>query len=192
MANPNTPAGFRPVKDIDGAPWTGACRAYSMPTGDGTAVGMGDLVKLAGTGQTIDGIVYADVARAATGNVILGAIVAVKADTRDSLVYRAASTQRIVFVADNPRLLFEAQENTGTAFAADDIGLNADFVVTAGVSTTTGLSGMEINTTGEATTNTLDLHLVEFVNRPDNAIGANAKWLVRINRHQFANQVAGA
>lgn len=192
MANPNNATGFRPVRDLSGAPYNGAARAYSMPTGDGTAVGAGDFVKLVGTGQTIDGQVYADVARAATGDVVLGAITSVKPITRDSTIYREASTQRIVYVADNPRLLFEAQENTGTAFTANDISLNCNFVVTAGVSTTTGQSGMEIDTVGEAGTNTLDLQLVEFVNRPDNAIGANAKWLVRINRHQFSNQVAGA
>lgn len=191
MANINAPSGLNPVRDISGAPYNGAANAYSVASGDGTALLIGDLVKLAGTGQTIGDAVLQDVVRAATGDVILGAVVGVVPETRDSLIYRAASTQRIVLVADNPNLLFEAQENSGgTAFTANDIGLNCNFIVAAG-STVTGRSGVELDTSTEATTNTLDLQLVAFQNRPDNAIGANAKWLVRINRHQRANQVAG-
>jgi hypothetical protein len=94
-------------------------------------------------------------------------------------------------VADDPDALFEAQENSGgTAFTVNDVGLNCNFIVAAG-STVTGLSGVELDTSTEATTNTLDLKIVGLARRQDNAIGANAKWLVRINRHQYANQVAG-
>lgn len=191
MANANTPSGLSPVKDIYGAPYNGAANIYSVASSDGTAILIGDPVKLAGTGQTIGDGVYQDVIRAATGDVVTGVVVAVLPDTRDSLIYRAASTQRLVLVADNPNLLFEAQENSGgTAFTANDIGLNVNFIVGSG-STVTGRSGVELDTSTEATTNTLDLQLVAFQNRADNAIGANAKWLVRINRHQRANQVAG-
>lgn len=191
MANTDRASGFRPVAHRNGGSYNGAFRLYSMPTGDGTAVYIGDFVKLAGTGQTINGRVYSDVARAATGDVVTGAVIGVIPVTRESLIYRAASTQRLVMVADDPDLLFEAQEgSSGTAFTADDIGLNCDFVVAAG-SATTGLSGSQLNNATEATTNTLDLQLVAFLNREDNAIGSSARWLVRINRHQHANQVAG-
>jgi hypothetical protein len=179
------------VRYISGASYTGAGNLYSTATGDGTALYIGDVVKLAGTGQTIDGWVYQDVVRAATGDVCLGAVVAVQAVTRDSTIYREASTQRLMLIADDPLILFEAQEvNSGTAFAANDIGLNCDFVVGTG-STATGKSGTTLNNATEATTNTLDVQLCQFVNRPDNAIGAAACWLVRLNRHQRANQVAG-
>lgn len=191
MANPDVPSGLRPVAYQGGAPYNGATRAYSTAAGDGTAIFLGDPVKLSGTSQTIDGSVYLDVDQAATGDVILGVVTAVKPATRDSLTYRAASTQRIVYVADDPNLLFEIQEvSGGTALTANDAGLNADFVVGSG-STVTGLSGVELNNSGEATTNTLDLHIMGLVDRPDNVIGEHAKWLVRINRHQHANQVAG-
>jgi hypothetical protein len=191
MANADTPAGATPVMHRNGAAYNGSFRAYSVAAGDGTALLIGDFVKLSGTGQTINGRVMQDVVRAATGDVIVGVVVGVKPDTQDSLRYRAASTLREVFVADNPDLLFEIQEgSTGTALDANAIGLNIDFVVAAG-STVTGLSGTMLNNATEATTNTLDLHLVQPVPRDDNAIGASCKWLVTINRHQFANQVAG-
>lgn len=191
MANADTPAGATPVAHRNGAAYNGAFRVYSVAAGDGTALLTGDFVKLAGTGQTINGRVLQDVVRAATGDVIVGVVVGVKPDSQDSLRYRAASTLREVYVADNPDLIFEIQEgSSGTALTANDIGLNVDFVVAAG-STVTGLSGTQINNATEATTNTLDLHLVQPVPREDNAIGYSCKWLVTINRHQFSNQVAG-
>ncbi len=191
MANTDTPFGLKPVRTLSGSPYSGGCRIYSTATGDATAIYVGDPVIRSGTSQTIDGVVYSDVDQAATGDVITGVVVAVIPTDRDSLVYRAASTQRLLMVCDDPNMLFEIQEvSGGTALTANDVGLNANFVVAAG-STVTGRSGVELNNATEATTNTLDLQIVEFVNRPDNEIGEHAKYLVRINRHQHANQVAG-
>jgi len=191
MANADTPFGLRPVKYISGAPYNGAVNTYSTASGDGTAIFVGDPVILSGTSQTIGGYIYRDVDQAATGNVVVGVVVAVLHETQDSLVYRAASTVRRLLVADDPGLLFEIQEvSGGTAIAAADIGLNANFVVGTG-STTTGMSGVELNNSGIDTTNTLDLQIVDVVNRDDNAIGEHCKYLVRINRHQYSNQVAG-
>lgn len=191
MANNDTPAGLTPVAHRNGAPYNGSFRVYSVPASDGTALFIGDPVKLAGTGQTLNGRVLNDITRAATGDVMVGVVVGVKPDTQDSLRYRAASTAREVYVADNPDLVFEVQEgSSGTALTANDIGLNINFVVGSG-STVTGLSGTQLDNTTEATTNTLDLHLMAPVAREDNAIGYSCKWLVTINRHQYANQIAG-
>lgn len=191
MANVDSPFGLKPVRYLSGAPYNGAVNYYSTVTGDATAIYIGDPVITSGTASTIDGMIYQDVDQAATGDVITGVVVGVVPVTRESTIYREASTQRILMVADDPGLVFEIQEvSGGTALAANDIGLNANFVVAAG-SATTGLSGVELNNATEATTNTLDVQIVGFVNRPDNAVGEHAKWLVRINRHQRANQVAG-
>jgi hypothetical protein len=191
MSNADTPFGLKPVAHRNGEPYTGSTRIYSVPASDGTAIYVGDPVILNGTAQTINGQIYSDVKQAATGDVITGVVVGVVPTTQDSLMYRAASTQRLLYVADNPDLVFEIQEvSGGTALTANDIGLNANFVVGSG-STVTGKSGVELNNATEATTNTLDLHIVGFVNRTDNEIGEHCKFLVTINRHQFSNQVAG-
>lgn len=191
MANVARPDGLRPVKYLSGAAYTGAVNLYSVAAGYGTAIYLGDPVVDIGTGQTIDGAVYKDVQLAATTDVITGVVVGVVAETRDSLIYRAASTKRILMVADDPNLLFECEEQaSGTPFTANDIGLNCSF--NAGTpSTATGRSGLTLKTDTEATTNTLALKLVSFVNRPDNEIGASARWLVRINRHRYVDQLAG-
>lgn len=192
MANADCARGFIPRRGLSGQPYNASVMQFSTASGDSTAIFIGDPVKLSGTSQTINGQVFADVDQAATGDVVVGVVVGVLQDTRDSLTYRAGSTVRILLVETNPNTVFEIQEvSGGTALAAADIGLNANFVVGSG-STVTGYSGVELNNSGEASTNTLDLQIVGLVNRADNEVGEHAKWLVRINRHQFANQVAGA
>lgn len=190
MANASTPNGAVPVRTLTG-PYNGAANAYSTSSSDGTLLGIGDFVKIAGTSQTIGDVTYTDVTRAATGDVIVGVVTSVVPATRDSTVYRTASTATIVNVADDPQLLFEMQESAGgTSLTANDIGLNANFVV-ANASTTTGLSATTLDNSTEATTNTLDVKIVGLANKPNNAVGESAKWIVKINRHLFANQVAG-
>lgn len=191
MANSDTAFGLRPIMMADGSPYVAAVRAYAVPASDGTALMLGDPVKLAGGNQVIDGVTYGTVARAATGDVIAGVVVGVKPVTQSSTIYREASVQRIVQIETGPNVIFEIQEvSGGTALTADAIGLNCDFVVAAG-STTTGQSGVELNNATEATTNTLDLKIIGLVNRADNEVGEHAKWLVQINRSQWSNQVAG-
>lgn len=198
MANVNAPFGLRPVGKMSGQPYSGSVRQYSIPSGDSTAVMIGDPVTLVGTAQFINGQTFTDVKRAATGDIIVGAVVAVLPETASSTIYRAASTQRIVLVADDPDALFEIQQVAGgTPLTANDIGFNANFVVATG-STFSGLSGVTLNNTTEAATNTLDLKIVGMVNRADNDPGSDvgtgadaSRFLVRINRHQYANQIAG-
>lgn len=192
MANVDSPFGLRAVSMLDGSCYCAGTRTYSTSaSGDATAIFVGDPVKLSGTSSTVNGVVYTDVDQAATGDVIAGVVVGVIPDTADSLKYRAASTTRLLMVETGPNVLFEIQEvSGGTALTAAAIGLNADFVVGTG-STVTGQSGVELNNSGEDTTNTFDLKIVGLVPRADNEVGEHAKWLVAINRSQWANQVAG-
>ena len=198
MPNANAPFGLRPVGLVSGQAYTGAARVYSVAAGDATAIYIGDAVKIAGTSQIINGSPFSDVVIAASGDVFVGVVVGVLPATRDSLTYRAASTQRQLLVADDPDLLFEAQQgNSGTALTANDVGLNVNLTVAAG-SAITGYSGSVIDNATEATTNTLDCKIIGIIDRADNDIGSSvssgtvaSRFLVRINRHLFANQVAG-
>jgi hypothetical protein len=191
MANPNTPSGLVPVRYLSGATYNGATNAYSCPASDATQILLGDPVALVGTASTINGQIVPDIRRAATGDVVVGTLQSVEPITHESPIYREASVLRMCNVADDPNLVFVVQEASGgTPVAANDIGLNANFVVAAG-STFTGLSGVQLNNTTQATTATLDLKIVGFNNVANNAVGANAKWLVRLNRHQYVNQVVG-
>lgn len=193
MANTNTPFGLRPIRHINGAPYNGAATRYYVPASDGTALYIGDPVILAGSADA-NGIASVTKATAAGGNYMLGPVVAVDpvegagASGRDSTVYRAASTERYVWVADDPDLVFEMQEDgVGGALAAADVGLNADWIAGT-ASTVTGLSGAMLDTSTKATTNTLQLRILGFKQSVDNEVGvANAKVLVAINLHTRRN-----
>jgi hypothetical protein len=192
MANSNTPRGLIPVRGVNSQTVSGGPRLYSHAAGDSVQIMVGDPVKIAGTAQTINGITTPDVVRAATGDVIAGVCVGILPATRDTLIYGAASTAYQLFVDDDPNSLFEIQDvNSGTPLTTADVGLNVNFVVAAG-NTYLGTSGVTLDNTTEATTNTLDLKLVDVVNRADvDNTSSPLRFLVRINRHLMSNQVAG-
>jgi hypothetical protein len=181
MANVDAPNGLRPVKHLDGSPFNGATNRYYVPASDGTAIFVGDAVKSAGSADA-DGV--ASVAQAAAGDSIRGVVVGIEPETDESLNYRAASTERYVYVADAPDLVFEVQEDSvGGALAAANVGQNADLVVGTG-NTTVGTSAMELDSSSAAAT-TAQLRILGFAQREDNEIGTNAKVLVAINEHEF-------
>lgn len=95
----------------------------------------------------------------------------------------------IADVLDDPNQLFIIQ-NDGTSAAAN-YGKNADVVMGTG-STTTGVSGMELDTSTIANTAALNLKIVGLWDVPNNAVGANAVVVVKINEHLYGSAgVAG-
>ena len=104
MANADAPFGLRPVRYLSGAPYNGATNKYHVASGDSTATYVGALVRKTG-GADADGFATVT-ANVSSGNPVVGVVVGVMPVTADSLKYRAASTERFVFVADDPTLLF--------------------------------------------------------------------------------------
>ncbi len=202
MANADAPRGLVPANGAYSQPYSGGVRLYYHDSGDATAIFVGDLVTATGESYFYNqgGVVQSlpIVAQSATGDVFQGVCVGILPITRDSAIYAPASTGVAVFVCDDPNAEFWVQDNNaGTPLTADDIGLNVNVLVNAG-STVTGMSGMVLNNGTEANTNTLDLRILGQWQSPDNDLGsavdtgaAAGKYLVRINRHRFVNQVAG-
>lgn len=175
MANADSPFGFRPVMMMDGSPYNGHAIECVLLAADNTATFVGDAVKLSGTGSA-DGT-KPSVAQCAAGDEIFGVVVGFEYDPDDlGTIYRAASTLRTCHVVPALDCLFEIQESGGIAIT--DIGATFDITVGAG-NTTTGLSTMELDSTTAGTGN--GLQVVKLVNRPDNALGTNANWIVRVN-----------
>lgn len=178
MANGDTAFGLRPVRMKDGSSYAGCIDRYSMPSTNGTALFVGDPVKLAGSADA-GGV--ATVTHCAATDTITGVVVGFEDAASMVLGYGAASTARYPLVCHGQDVLFEIQEDSdGGALAAVDVGLNADIIVAAG-STYTKRSGVELDTSTKNTTATLGLRIVGLAQRPDNAIGANAKVLVSLN-----------
>ncbi|WP_299076558.1 hypothetical protein [uncultured Paraglaciecola sp.] len=187
MANVDRVNGFTPIRHLTGAPYNGQMEEYAITAADSTAVFVGDLVKLSGEADS-EG--RATVAQAAAGDAVVGVVVGLGVDPdKLNITYREASTYRKVLVANAPDLIFEVQADA--VLAAASVGLNADFVVAAG-STTTGRSGMELDASTAATTATLPLKIHRMNSRVDNEIDVtNAKIEVMINVHQLAAGSAG-
>lgn len=194
MANTDTPMGLRPIRYLSGAPYNGAVNRYYIPSSDSDGnVYIGALVKLAGSADA-NGIPTVS-ANVATGDQVVGVVVAVEAVTFDSTIYRADDTARYVLVADDPNLIFEVQEDSvGGALTADSTGNTADLTGFTSGSTSSGRSAIEIDSntataTGDGTEDVLILRLAQ---RPDNAIGTNAVWEVRLNNHEYVDGTGGA
>ena len=206
MANTSRINGFRPVKYLNGAPWTGQCRKYVVPAANGTALYIGDPVKLDGSGDNETGLQTCVIGTA--GAAFLGFVVGIEPNGGTSLggdmstgpvnldtpVVRAASTRRIVYVVDDPAVVFEAEMSNGTLTTAD-VGLNASFAIGT-PSTTTGNSGAYVDAGTEAITAALELKIVGFARRPDNEYSssgvASGRVLVKINNSQLADSTGTA
>jgi hypothetical protein len=185
MANVNSAFGLRPVRYTSGAPYTGAVERFFLPSSDGTAMFIGDAVDLAGSADT-DGTTPTVIRGGSDSSTLLvGVIVAFEADpTNLALQYRTASTNRYCYVATDPELLFEAQEDSvGNNLAAVDMGENVTLTYGSG-STVTGLSAGQLDSSTHVTTAGYPIRLVSLVARPDNALGTNGKFLVRIANHR--------
>lgn len=201
MANTSKIRGFIPVKHVNGSPYNGQANIYYVPSSDGTALFVGDPVKLAADANS-QGI--QQVTKATAGAAVLGVVVGVintKFDpvagtmsggsvALDTPVYRPASTGQYVLVCDAPDVVYEVEAVTGSnasySFAVADVGLNADLATVAG-STVTGTSAAALNMATAAATATLQWKILGVVQRPDNEItGANTKVLVKINNAQLS------
>lgn len=201
MANTSKIRGFIPVKHVNGSPYTGQSNIYATAAADGTALFVGDPVKLAADGNA-QGIQL--VTKATAGAAVLGVVVGVintKLDpvagtmsggsiSLDTPVYRPASTAQYVLVCDSPDVVYEVEAVTGSnasySFAVADVGQNADLATVAG-STVTGTSAAALDMATKNTTATLQWKILGVVQRPDNEItGASTKVQVKINNAQMA------
>ena len=187
MANADTPFGFKPVSMLDGSPYNGGGMECTILAADGTATFIGDAVKLSGAASA-DGT-KPSVVQAAAGDEIFGVVVSFKANpTNLENQYRLASTDRDCLVVPALDALFEIQEDSdGGALAATDVGGTFGIIVGAG-DTATGISGMELDSSDTVGT---EVQILGLAARPDNEVGVNANWIVRINTSSLRGDGTG-
>ena len=179
--------GFVPVGTITGAPWNDSVEVITLDGGH-SAMYIGDVIKM-----TSDG--YPDIFAAGDSAVTaLGVVVGVEVNrgldaATEFPGYMPANVAGKVHVVTDPNVIFEVQEDgVGGSLALADVGLNIEIINGTG-STSTGISGMEIDSSTKATTATLPFRLLKLVNRPDNELGSTvtpeARWLVKFNEHFY-------
>ena len=208
MANADNAFGLRPSRYLNGAPYNGQANAYNVPASDGTALFIGDPVILAGSSNAakIGGFgpgTLATVTQATGGGAsteaVLGVVVAVDpllgtgvgsagASGRDASIHRLASSDSVVWVADDPMIVFEVQSDGTTVVG--DIGLNCQYIIGTG-SAITGISGGELDDSEAAATLTDMLKILGVTKREDNDLGEFNVLDVLINQHQFRTGVVG-
>ena len=194
MANENRPAGFIPRQFLNGSPWNGQARLYSIAASYGTALYIGDPVISSGTADAkgLPGVILG----AATG-ALRGVIVGLGKTpgglfnpSNLDITYRPASDPSVWYAAvvDDPNVLFEIQEESnGTALGAGDIGLNQISLAGSGNGFVSGWLLRSASGATPNTTATLQLRLMGLVQRPGNEFGAYAKHLVQINVHELGH-----
>lgn len=189
MANFNGPVGLRPIND-NGTPWSGQGRLVYFPASQAGNIFLGDPIVPLG-GSDAFGVPAVGIASAGAANVILGGFNGIMNGpagsgftvTRDLPVYRQASIANYGFIPDDPNQLYVIQEDSvgGAIAAGTGAFANGNLVAGAG-STVTGFSGWQLQSSSVTSpAATAQLKLLGLLRGVDNALGVNAKWVVRLN-----------
>ena len=193
MANVNRPGGLKPVSYLNGAPYSGQARLYSVPV-NSAALYIGDPVTLSGSAD-VNGL--AGIAIGVAGSAVMGVVVgfvvsppgvslvAVNIDLTVRSIQASATVVQYALVADDPNLIFEIQDGQTVATALVDIGRNTNFLIAAGATTYSDSGTVTAATLTDSTT--ANLKLMGFTQRVDNTpAAAYAKLLVKINNHAYS------
>jgi hypothetical protein len=187
--------------------WNGQARMYGIAAADTNAYYIGDPVKMDATNfADANGLPF--VTRATAGATMRGVIGGIGLalpygfqggpfiNPNDlTKIFRpsgAQATNYYVAVIDDPDVVFEIQEGTQAApGAAAAVTKNANFVF-ALPATGVFVSGVQLDPSTTAVTATLNLKILQAVQRSDNLpYTANQKWLVTINNGDFSPGTLG-
>ena len=198
MANANFAFGLRPIMD-NGTPWSGQGRMVCFPSSQSSNIFLGDPIVAIG-GTDANGVPLVGIATAGATNVVLGGFIGVcngpagggasaqVGITQNSTVYRTGSVLNYGFVCDDPNQVYAIQEDSVGGAIAEATGGFANGNLVAGTgSTVTAFSGWQLQSSGVSSSAnpTYQLRLLGLVRGPDNVVGVNAKWAVRLNLPQL-------
>jgi hypothetical protein len=192
MANKDASFGLKPVRMMGGSPYSGGQSRYRIAANYGTNIFQGDLVAQV-TGGGIE--LHADGGTVPIVGVFNGCMFTDPTTSEQvfSNHYPASTNASdiIAFVHDDPNTVFEIQADD--TFPVADLFGNFDIVYTNSGSTTTGISGAELDVTTGATTTNLPLKAIDISQDPENSdVGsANTNVLVVIQNHIAGVKGAG-
>ena len=192
MANKDASFGLKPVRMMGGSPYSGGQSRYRIAANYGTNIFQGDLVAQV-TGGGIE--LHADGGTVPIVGVFNGCMFTDPTTSEQvfSNHYPASTNASdiIAFVHDDPNTVFEILADD--TFPVADLFGNFDIVYTNSGSTTTGISGAELDVTTGATTTSLPLKAIDISQDPENSdVGsANTNVLVVIQNHIAGVKGAG-
>tara|TARA_R100000908_G_C3753396_1_gene147787 strand:- start:183 stop:761 length:579 start_codon:yes stop_codon:yes gene_type:complete len=188
MATTATPTGAEPIGTLSASgSFTGKVRHLKVTNSYGTSIFYGDFLKI-----TSAGTVEKDTGTTAltTVGVFMGCSYTDPSTNQKtfSQMWTAslAATDVMAYVLDDPNVLMRMQSDA--TLAQTNLGNNFAVVQTAG-STTIGRSKNAVDGSTAATTNTLPLRVIDFVDGPTSTIGdAFTDVIVKFNvGHQYVN-----
>ena len=192
MANKDASFGLKPVRMMGGSPYSGGQSRYRIAANYGTSIFQGDLVMQV-TGGGVE--IHADGGTVPIVGVFNGCMYTdpTTSEQKFSNFYPASTNASdiICFIHDDPNTVFEIQADD--TFPVADLFGNFDIVYTNSGSTSTGISGAELDVTTGATTASLPLKAIDISQDPDNSdvASANTNVLVVIQNHICGQKGAG-
>jgi len=175
MANTAAPYGLRPINLIGGQVFSGSTRQIAIASAYATNIFNGDIVAIATNGTIVKVTTVGSAAAqfpAGVVGVFLGCTY-----TDPVLKYKLNSqmwptgtvaTDAMAYVCDDPDTLFQIQGSASVA--QTELGSNFPVVQTAG-DVASGSGRISLNAAGSATTSTIGLRLVDFVDGPFSKVG---------------------
>lgn len=196
MANVNKAFGLRPLGKLGSNYNSDGDTQYRIASGTVTAIFQGDTVTFSANAGASTGYIV----KHTPGNPnILGVFIGCQYTdpTSKKPVWRnyypggIAADDIVAFVVDDPNALFLVQASGVAGNVA--IGQNANLVQTAAGNTTTGVSGLELNTGTLAAASDLNVKVVGVTTDPSNSdlTAAYADLIVIINEHLYRSPTVG-
>jgi len=172
MATSATPTGAEPVNTLSASgSYSGKVRHIKIASAYDTAIFYGDFVKLVAAG-TLEKAAVTTAVVAGTVGIFVGCSYTDPSSSQltfnQTFPADTAASDIMAYVVDDPKLVFKMQGDE--AIAQTGLGNNISAVNTAG-STTIGRSKNALDGGSIATTNSLPLRVLEFVDGPTSAVG---------------------
>jgi len=172
MATSATPSGAEPVDTLSASgSFTGKVRHIKIANAYATSIFYGDFVKLVSSG-TVEKAAVTTAVVAGTVGIFVGCSYTdptTKQPTYSQFYPASTAADDIMaYVVDDPKVLFQMQGDGDIAQTA--LGNNISAISTAG-STNIGRSRNALDASSAATTNTLPLRIVDFVDGPSSTVG---------------------
>ena len=172
MATSATPTGAEPVNTLSASgSYSGKVRHIKIASAYDTAIFYGDFVKLVAAG-TLEKAAVTTAVVAGTVGIFVGCSYTDPSSSQmtfnQTFPADTAASDIMAYVVDDPKLVFKMQADE--AVAQTGLGNNISAVSTAG-STTIGRSKNALDGGSIATTNSLPLRVLEFVEGPTSTVG---------------------
>ena len=172
MATTATPNGAEPVNTLSASgSYTGKVRHMKIASAYNTAIFYGDFVKLVAAG-TVEKAAVTTAVVAGTVGIFVGCSYTDPSTSQMTFNQQfpadTAASDIMAYVVDDPKLVFKMQADE--AVAQTGLGNKISAVSTAG-STSIGRSKNALDGGSIATTNSLPLRVLEFVEGPSSTVG---------------------